>query len=67
MVSVSSQAQLVCESCLKKKERKKERKKKDSFHCGAGETNPTRNHEVAGSIPGPTQSLAPLSGLRIWH
>ena len=30
--------------------------------CGAGEVNPTRNHEVAGLIPG----LA-LSGLRIWH
>ena len=23
-----------------------------SFCCGAMETNPTRNHEVAGSIPG---------------
>ena len=22
-----------------------------SSHCGAAETNPTRNHEVAGSIP----------------
>ena len=21
-------------------------------HCGAVETNPTRNHEIAGSIPG---------------
>jgi len=27
-------------------------------------TNPTRNHEVAGSIPG---SLASLSGLRLWR
>ena len=25
-----------------------------SFHRGAAETNPTRNHEVAGSIPGLT-------------
>ena len=26
-----------------------------SSHCGAVETNPTSNHEVAGSIPGLTQ------------
>ena len=26
-----------------------------SSHCGAVETNPTRNHEVAGSIPGHDQ------------
>ena len=32
-----------------------------SSHRGAVETNPTRNHEVAGSIP------ASLSGLRIRH
>ena len=32
-----------------------------SSHCGAAETNPTRNHEVVGSI------LASLSGLRIWR
>ena len=31
-------------------------KEKDrSSHCGTVETNPTRNHEVAGSIPGLTQ------------
>ena len=24
-------------------------------HCGAEETNPTRNHEIAGSIPGLAQ------------
>ena len=24
-------------------------------HCGAAETNPTRNHEVEGSIPGLAQ------------
>ena len=29
--------------------------------CGAAEVNPTRNHEVAGSIPGLAQWL------RIWH
>ena len=26
-----------------------------SSHCGAAETNLTRNHEVAGSIPGLAQ------------
>ena len=26
-----------------------------SSHCGAAGTNPTRNHEVAGSIPGLAQ------------
>ena len=26
-----------------------------SSHCGTLEMNPTRNHEVAGSIPGLTQ------------
>ena len=25
---------------------------KSEFPCGTAETNPTRNHEVAGSIPG---------------
>ena len=24
-------------------------------HCGAAETNPTRNHEVEGSVPGLAQ------------
>ena len=43
-----------------KKERKKERKKgrkegRGSSHHGAVETNLTRNHEVAGSIPGLAQ------------
>ena len=28
---------------------------KRSSCCGAEETSPTRNHEAAGSIPGPTQ------------
>ena len=32
-----------------------------SSYCGAVETNPTRNHEVTGSIPGLTR------GLRIQH
>ena len=27
----------------------------NSYICGAVETNPTRNHEVAGSIPGLAQ------------
>ena len=31
-----------------------------SSHHGAAETNPTRNHEVSGSIPGLTQ------GVKIW-
>ena len=26
-----------------------------SSHCGTAETNPTRNHKAAGSIPGPAQ------------
>ena len=30
------------------------RKKKSSYH-GAAERNPTKNHEVVGSIPGLTQ------------
>ena len=29
-------------------------------HHGAAETNPTRNHEVAGSIPGLTQGVKDL-------
>ena len=28
-----------------------------SSHRGAAESNPTRNHEVAGSIPGVTQQV----------
>ena len=32
-------------------------------HCGAGETNPTRNHEVAGLIPGLIQWVKDLAWL----
>ena len=31
------------------------RSKIESSHLGVGETNPTRNHEVASSIPGLAQ------------
>ena len=47
------------EAALEKAKRKKKRKRnkitKWSSCCGAAETNPTRNHEVAGSIPGLAQ------------
>ena len=32
-----------------------------SFRRGAAETNPTRNHEVSGSIPGLTQWVKDLA------
>ena len=32
-----------------------------SSHCGAMETNPTRNHEAAGSKPGLTQQVKDLA------
>ena len=32
-----------------------------SSHCGAAETNPTRNHEVVGSIPGLAQWVKDLA------
>ena len=34
------------------KKKKKKKSKQRSSRCGAAEMNPTRNHEVAGSIPG---------------
>ena len=43
------------------KRKNKEKKKSWSSHHGTAETNPTRNYEVAGSIPGLAQ------GIRIWH
>ena len=38
-----------------------------SSHLGAVETNPTRNHEVAGSIPCLAQWVKDLALLRLWH
>ena len=35
--------------------KKKKRQKKRTSHCGTAETNPTRNHEIAGLIPGLAQ------------
>ena len=37
-----------------------------SSHRGVAETNLTRNHEVAGSIPGPTQLVKDLALLWLW-
>ena len=38
-----------------------DKRKPQSSHCGAAETNLTRNHEVVGSIPGLTQWVRPLA------
>ena len=35
--------------------KKKKKKKKRSSHSGTGKMNPTRSHEVSGSIPGLAQ------------
>ena len=56
-------AQEIATTTTKDKKTKKKKKKKTflknsffgSYHCGAVETNPTRNHEVAGLIPGLAQ------------
>ena len=37
-----------------------------SSRCGAAETNPTRNHGVAGSIPGLAQWFRDLALLWLW-
>ena len=37
-----------------------------SSRCGTAETNPTRNHEVAGLIPGLSQRVKDLALLLLW-
>ena len=36
-------------------------------HHGAAELNPTRNHEVGGLLPGPTQWVKDLALLQLWR
>ena len=38
-----------------------------SSHHGTAETNPTRNHEVAGTTPGLVQWAKDLPLLWLWH
>ena len=49
------------------KRQKHKQKKPGSSHHGTAETNPTRNHEVAGSIPGLTQWVKDLVVLWLWR
>ena len=49
---MESKGTIIAEIILKNKNKAEKKKKKWSSHCSTAETNPTRNHEVAGSIPG---------------
>ena len=49
-----------CEQKIRNREACFVHKKERSSHCGAAETNPTSNHEVAGLIPGLTQWVKDL-------
>ena len=45
----------ICHGSSPRKGKKDKKKKKKSYCRGSAETNLTRNHEVAGSIPGLAQ------------